>query len=310
MSIIGIDAITFGVTNQNKAMKFLSHWGLKKMSSGSYGANYTCADNTEVKLRHCKNKGLPQAIQAGATIREVIWGVQRQRDLNKIEKELSKDRKVRILKDKSLRTVDDMGLGIGFRISRRKELDPEPLSFNMPGRTTRVDKRAKFYDRAEPLAISHIVFGVPDCKVIEEFYGRIGFVATDRYYSDRGVFLRASERGNHHNLFVMNIGGRKPKFNHVAFKVRDIHEVIGGGQFLNKNGWETAVGPGRHYISSGCFWYFKSPLGGALEYCADEDIATEKWQTRMFEVGPEIFSEWTFNADEEFKAPTASSRAK
>ena len=203
-----------------------------------------------------------------------------------------------------------MGLGIGFRTSRRKELDPEPLSFNMPGRITRVDKRAKFYDRAEPLAISHIVFGVPDCKVIEEFYGRIGFVATDRYYSDRGVFLRASERGNHHNLFVMNIGGRKPKFNHVAFKVRDIHEVIGGGQFLNKNGWETAVGPGRHYISSGCFWYFKSPLGGAMEYCADEDIATEKWQPRMFEVGPESFSEWTFNADEEFRAPTASSRPK
>ena len=136
MSIIGIDAITFGVTNQNKAMKFLSHWGLKKMSSGSFGANYTCADNTEVKLRHCKNKGLPQAIHSGSTVREVIWGVKRQSDLNKIEKELSKDRKVRILKDKSLRTVDDMGLGIGFRISRRKELDPEPLSFNMPGRIT------------------------------------------------------------------------------------------------------------------------------------------------------------------------------
>ena len=106
----------------------------------------------------------------------------------------------------------------------------------------------------------------------------------------------------------MNIGPQKPLFNHLAFKLRDIHEVIGGGQFLLKNGWETSVGPGRHYISSGCFWYFKSPLGGAIEYVADEDIATEKWRPGQFEVGPEIFSEWTFNAEEEFKAPTASSR--
>ena len=124
------------------------------------------------------------------------------------------------------------------------------------------------------------------------------------------MFLRAAKYGNHHNLFVMNIDARKPKFNHLAFKVRDIHEVIGGGQFLTKRGWHSQVGPGRHYISSACFWYFESPLGGALEYCADEDIMTDKWRTREFEIGPDRFSEWTFNAGSTFKAPTAASRAK
>jgi len=309
MSITGIDAVTFGVTSKVKAARFLKHWGLKKTKSGTYGANYISADGTEVNFRDHKTRSLPKAIHAGSTIREVIWGVERQSDLKAIAKELSKDRPVKVLKDRSLRTFDDIGLGIGFRVSQRKKLKPKPLSFNLPGSNVRVDKPATFYKRAEPQTISHIVFGVPDFKVVEDFYGRIGFVATDRY-PGRGVFLRASERGNHHNLFVMNIAGRKPKFNHLAFKVRDIHEVIGGGQFLNKQGWKTAVGPGRHYISSACFWYFKSPLGGALEYCADEDIVTEKWKTREFEVGPDIFSEWTFNADEEFKAPTASSRDK
>jgi len=310
VSITGIDAVTFGVANQTKAKRFLDHWGLKKTNSGAYGANYICADGTEVNLRGLKNKSLPRAMHAGSTVREVIWGVQKQGDLNSIAKELSKDRSVKVLKDKSLRTFDDMGLCIGFRVSQRKKLNPKHLSFNMPGKDVRIDRRAKFYERAEPQGISHIVFGVPDCGVIEEFYGRVGFVATDRYNSGQGVFLRASKRGNHHNLFVMNIGPQKPIFNHVAFKVRDIHEVIGGGQFLVKNGWETSVGPGRHYISSGCFWYFKSPLGGAVEYVADEDIATEKWKPGKFEVGPDIFSEWTFNAEKEFKAPTASSRKK
>jgi hypothetical protein len=51
-------------------------------------------------------------------------------------------------------------------------------------------------------------------------------------------------------------------------------------------------------------------MGDALEYCVDEVIMTEKWKTREFKVGPDIFSEWTFNADAEFKAPTASRKAK
>ncbi len=309
MSINGIDAVTFGVRNRTKATQFLDQWGLKKIKSGQYGADYICVDGTEVKFRDYKNKNLPGPIEGGSTVREVIWGVEKKRELKEIAEELSKDRSVKAMKDGSLRTVDDMGLGIGFRLSQRKKLKPKSLTFNVPGNNVRVDKTATFYERAYPQMISHIVFGVPDCKVIEDFYGRIGFVPTDRY-PGRGVFLRAAMRGNHHNLFVMNIESKKAKFNHLAFKVQDIHEVIGGGQYLNKKGWETAVGPGRHYISSACFWYISSPMGGAFEYCADEDIVTEKWKIREFEVGPDSFSEWTFNAGENFKAPTASSREK
>ena len=309
MSINGIDAVTFGVTSQTKAAKFLDHWGLKKVRSGKYGADYICVDGTEVKFRDHKSKSLPKAIQAGSTVREVIWGVEKKAELKSIAEEFAKDRVVKFRKDGSLRLVDDLGLGIGFRISKRKKLEQKPMNFNRPGEDIRIDTPATFYERAEPQMISHIVLGVPDYRIVEEFYGRIGFLATDRY-PGRGVFLRCAERGNHHNLFAMNIEGNKPVFNHLAFKVRDIHEVIGGGQFLTKQGWKTAVGPGRHYISSACFWYLQSPFGGALEYCADEDIMTEKWKPREFVVGPEIFSEWTFNAANEFKAPTASSKAK
>ena len=310
MSITGIDAVTFGVRNVASARKFLDDWGLERVKSGKFGANYVCADGSGVDVRTIGNRRLPPPMHAGSTIREVIWGVERRSELKAIADELSRDRPVTQSADETLRTIDDMGLGIGFRVSHRKILKPDPLPFNVPGNDVRVDRPATFYERATPQTISHIVLGVPDFRVVEAFYGdRLGFRATDRYRK-RGVFLRAARRGNHHNLFVMNTAGRKPRFNHLAFKVRDIHEVIGGGQFLTRRGWKTQVGPGRHYISSACFWYFRSPLGGALEYCADEDIMTEKWQTREFEVGPDIFSEWTFNAGTEFKAPTAASRAK
>ena len=310
MSIIGIEAVTFGVTNIAKSKSFLTDWGLKLQKSGSYGTDYACVDGSEIKIRLNNNQNLPPPIQAGSTVREVTWGVEKKKDLKNLAQELSRDRKLKTFKDGSFSTLDDIGLGIKFCVSKLRTLKPKPLQYNVPGGNVRVDKPATYYDRATPQTLSHIVLGVPDFKIVESFYGeRLGFRATDRY-TRRGVFLRAGKYGNHHNLFVMNIDARKPKFNHLAFKVRDIHEVIGGGQFLTKRGWRSQVGPGRHYISSACFWYFESPLGGALEYCADEDIVTDKWQTREFEVGPDLFSEWTFNAGSTFKAPTAASRAK
>ena len=310
MSIIGIEAVTFGVKNIAKSKKFLTDWGLKVQKTGAYGTDYACVDGSEVKIRAINSRSLPSPIQAGSTVREVTWGVEKKKDLKNLAQELSRDRKLKIFKDGSFSTLDDIGLGIKFCVSKLRNLKPKPLQYNVPGGNVRVDKPATYYDRATPQTLSHIVLGVPDFKIVESFYGeRLGFRATDRY-TKRGVFLRAGKYGNHHNLFVMNIDARKPKFNHLAFKVRDIHEVIGGGQFLTKRGWRSQVGPGRHYISSACFWYFESPLGGALEYCADEDIVTDKWQTREFEVGPDLFSEWTFNAGSTFNAPTAASRAK
>ena len=310
MSIIGIEAVTFGVKNIAKSKKFLTDWGLKVQKTGAYGTDYACVDGSEVKIRAFNNRNLPSPIQAGSTVREVTWGVEKKKDLKNLAQELSRDRKLKTFKDGSFSTLDDIGLGIKFCVSKLRNLKPKPLQYNVPGGNVRVDKPATYYDRATPQTLSHIVLGVPDFKIVESFYGeRLGFRATDRY-TRRGVFLRAGKYGNHHNLFVMNIDARKPKFNHLAFKVRDIHEVIGGGQFLTKRGWRSQVGPGRHYISSACFWYFESPLGGALEYCADEDIVTDKWRTREFEVGPDMFSEWTFNAGSTFNAPTAASRSK
>ena len=79
---------------------------------------------------------------------------------------------------------------------------------------------------------------------------------------------------------------------HVAFSVRDMHEVIGGGLQMARCGWETQLGPGRHPISSALFWYFKSPAGGLVEYFTDEDVLTENWTPRDFQPSPTAFAEW------------------
>ena len=84
----------------------------------------------------------------------------------------------------------------------------------------------------------------------------------------------------------------KAGLNHVAFTVRDVHEVIGGGMHMSRCGWDTEIGPGRHPISSSIFWYCPSPAGALVEYYTDEDQLTGEWQPRNFTPGPTAFAEW------------------
>lgn len=294
--ITGIDAAVFGVRDLRTAGRFLDDWGLSRRRSRRSGADFACVDRSEVLVRPLDSPQLPPAIEPGSTLRELVWGVASRRALDAIGANLARDRSVAENANGTLHSTDDLGLGIAFRVTRRKALKARPGAFNAPGCVQRLDRPAPFYERAAPREISHVVLGVPDIRAVERFYcGRLGFRVSD-HYAGRAVFLRASLAGNHHHLFVLNSADRKPHFDHIAFKVRDIHEVIGGGQALAARGWTTHAGPGRHYPSSACFWYFKSPLGGAAEYAADEDMVTARWRPRRFKMRPENFSEWRFNA--------------
>jgi len=137
-----------------------------------------------------------------------------------------------------------------------------------------------------------VVFFVKDVNACEAFYHeRFGFQASDRY-PDRGAFLRTAEEGGHHDLFMLQLPAPRAGLNHVAFTVRDVHEVFGGGMHVSRSGWPTEIGPGRHPVSSAFFWYFKNPAGALVEYYADEDQLTGEWQPRTFEPGPTVFAEW------------------
>lgn len=306
MTIIGIDALTFGVTDLDDSHRFLVDWGLHRDPVDS--GRYTTTDGTEIFVHPADDEDLPPAIESGSTLRQVVWGVGTDHDLLVIAGALAERGAVHE-RDGVVHAVDPFGLAIAFRVSRRQRVVAVPYTQNAPGSPNRLDERAPFYDRAAPHEVSHIVVGVPDLAVLEAFYvGALGFCVSDRYRG-RAVFLRASARGNHHHLFGLNSADGATHFNHVCFKVRDVHEVIGGGQHIVRQGWTSQAGPGRHYISSACFWYFTSPLGGAFEYAADEDMVTEAWAPSEYDMSPEIFTEWKFNLGVETGSmPIAASR--
>lgn len=292
MPLTGIDAVAFGVEDLAVARRFLIDWGLRDDGGDHHNARYLTRDGTEVIAREKDDPCLPPPIQAGPTLREVVWGVDDPADLQRLAATLGIP--LAAGADEPLRLVDPDGLSHAFRVTRRVPVLADPQDVNGPGVVRRVDTRATIYDRARPISVGHVVLFVDNLRASLDFFvNRLGFVVSDSY-PGHAAFLRARTPGSHHDLFVLARPGN-PGLNHVAFTVSNIHEVFGGGMAMMRHGWETDLGPGRHPISSAYFWYMRSPFGGSFEYYADDDYCTEAWEAREFERKPELFAEWAIS---------------
>lgn len=293
MTIVGIDRVTYGVANMAKSRQFFSDWGLTRVSAGKDRVLFRTADHSEVMLRPRGHPSLPRGVGRGSTVREITWGVSSKRDLAAIANELSRDRDVVEDKDGTIHSTDELGLGIAFRRAKRKPSRKARAPFNSPDVVERVNQRATFYPRAIPESIGHTVWRVSEPRKIEAFYTeRLEFFVSDRYVGDVGSFMRCKAEGGHHDFVAFKSGDGKRRLDHVAFLVRDIGEVMAGGLALSGKGWKTAIGPGRHGVSSAYFWYFDNPSGGMAEYFTDEDHVTADWKPARMKRTRQTFAEW------------------
>lgn len=292
MAIVGLDTVIFSAPDMRAAKAFLADWGLRKVSDGRSGAVFATEIGSQVIVCPEGFEGLPPPAAPGMNFREMIWGVSSRRHLESLRRELRRDREVTEDTDGTIHCLDPNGLGLGFRLwKHRRSVRAKPTPVNAAGHYRRVDERSRLYARAKPLRMGHIGFVVPDLKGAEAFYhGRLGFPVSDRYAGGAATFMRNAAREDHHNLFLIWSRDGNTRFHHVAFEVNDIHEVFGGGLHIDRKGWPTEVGPGRHPVSSAYFWYFRTPWGGAFEYFSDSDFVTEKWKPTSFRQNR--FSEW------------------
>ena len=258
MTLVGIDCVTYGVTDMKVGRRFFEDWGLKKVRGAKAKATYRTLDGSEIILRPANAKGLPPGIEDGSTVREVIWGVSAKRDLAAIAKELGKDRAVEVEKNGRCARPIRWGLGSGSASAGARRCVRRPLPSTAPPRSSAATRPAGSTTARYRLSIGHVVFLAPDIDVVEKFYTkRLGFRLSDRY-PGRGVFMRCKPEGGHHNFFALKSPDGKARLDHVAFVVRDIHEVFGGGLNIKRRGWKTKVGPCRHPVSSAYFWYFQN----------------------------------------------------
>lgn len=292
----GIDAITYSTEAWDESAKFFADWGLKNLSLSDGLQEWETLNGAKVNVRRSDDGSLAPPMEAGPTLREVVWGVHGDAQLETLAKALAGAPGFEDLRSSLgvVRALDPHGLRIVFQKSAKRTLDITGVATNAWGKVSRIDMPSPVYESAQPVEIGHVVLFTDKLDQAEAFYAGLGFITSDRY-PGRGVFMRCSASGGHHDIFLLQLPNKPSGLNHVAFTVRDIHEVFGGGLHMSRQGWKTQLGPGRHPVSSAFFWYFENPCGGLIEYNADEDHLTENWQVREFEPSPTAFAEWAID---------------
>lgn len=290
MEITGLDSIVYGVEDMADCIRFNEDFGLERVEAGAKGATFRTVDNATVVLRETRDASLPPAVAAGPQLRQIVWGVKSKAALDAIGAELAKDREV-TQAGGTVWSTDPMGYAIGFRVAQVKPLAAEPVPVNVPGRPARVNARFEFSERPLILHLGHVVVHCRNLAETYAFYSdRLGFKLSD-WFTDHGYFLRSGLSHDHHTLFLFKLGDLTG-INHASYQVRTFDDLAVAGELLEKKGWKSLTGPGRHHIGSNYFWYFHSPCGGAVEYHSDIDYLTDDWVPREWELRPDVAAAW------------------
>jgi hypothetical protein len=284
MTISRIESVVYGVEDVAAGIRYFEDWGLECVERGDRGADFATSAGQSILVRSSTDAALPAAVESASTVREVIWGVDNGGALEKIGAELTRDRDVKSGADGALHARDESGFAIGFcgmaparkLASGRKAATPSRM--NHPFDPER---------RARPTRIGHVVYAVrkKDFEKASAFYiDRLKFRLSDRAVG-LGDFMRCPGANDHHSLFFHTRADRAA-FDHLAFEVRDIDEIILGGKFMKGRGWQANTPVGRHILGSNLFWYFNNPCGGRTEYFADMDLMDDDWKPRIWEQHP------------------------
>jgi catechol 2,3-dioxygenase-like lactoylglutathione lyase family enzyme len=163
---------------------------------------------------------------------------------------------------------------------------PLALPASQPWNTAEGRERLRRTKRVAPGAahvvrLGHVVLNVSNFRASEAWYKeRFGLITSDeiqlRPEVSLGAFLRC-DRGDaptdHHTLFLMQ-SPRGPGFNHAAFEVADLDDLMLGHQRLADAGRHAEWGVGRHILGSQVFDYWRDPWGHMVEHWTDGDLFT------------------------------------
>ena len=107
MTISRIESLVYGIEDMDAGIRYFEDWGLECLERGADGAHFATPAGQSVVLKMATDASLPDAIERGSTLREVIWGVDDAADLRRIGAELARDREVKKGANGTLHTLDD-----------------------------------------------------------------------------------------------------------------------------------------------------------------------------------------------------------
>lgn len=147
--------------------------------------------------------------------------------------------------------------------------------------------------------LGHCVLNVGDFRSSEAWYkARFGFITSDEIEAAKGVSMGAfmrCDRGDvlsdHHTLFLAQLPSGKG-FNHAAFEVLGLDDLMLGHAHLRAKKRTAAWGVGRHILGSQIFDYWKDPWGFELEHWTDGDRFTAADGSNMATVTDLLAVQW------------------
>ena len=191
---------------------------------------------------------------------------------------------------------DPWGMWINLNPSLPQPMAPIVLApSNLGGRADRVDVNLwqELDKQRPPLRIGHMLIFTQDWEKTETFFAEIlGLRTTDRA-KGKVAFMAAGDGVTDHHCFGL-INSSHRGFQHASFQVAGFDDLGYGAWRMRAAGYKEGFGPGRHAIASNLFHYTRDPWGSWIEYYADMDKITERWQCRDWESLPYTWGpEWS-----------------
>ena len=155
--------------------------------------------------------------------------------------------------------------------------------------------------------ISHVVMTTLDVRGVGEWYANtLGLLTSDQIYREYpsnivGAFYRLNKGDTYVDHHMLNIvKGPKVGFNHIAFEVADIDDIMKGHEHLKAGGYRHMRGPGRHFLGSQIFDYWLDPWGRMMEHLTDTDMLNCHARPGEFAAGT-TDSPWGSSSSPEFR---------
>jgi catechol 2,3-dioxygenase-like lactoylglutathione lyase family enzyme len=144
----------------------------------------------------------------------------------------------------------------------------------------------------KPQRLGHMLMFTPDYEKSEAFFTEVlGLRTTDRA-KGKVSFMAAGNGVIDHHCFGL-IPSTHRGFQHASFKVSGIDDIGFGAWRMRAAGYKESFGPGRHALASNLFHYFRDPWGSWIEYYADMDRISDKWECRDWSELPYVWGpEW------------------
>lgn len=184
-----------------------------------------------------------------------------------------------------------------------REIDPavKPQLWNVLDQPARLGTLKRVGTRpATVVRLGHIVHTVADLQRNWEWYAaRFSLKISDEVQTDTGnpiaLFIRldrGQQPSDHHTLNFGQFPGRPASFNHAAFEVVDLDDLMAGNKFLQERAYKHRWGVGRHILGSQVFDYWCDPWGHVVEHWTDGDLLTAEIPTGIADLDTAIGVQW------------------